>query len=51
VLYVLADTLEKNRRRPRTDKGETKFLNFVRAGEKSCSRGVEGSGLFDIASD
>jgi hypothetical protein len=40
VLPVFANTLEKNRRRPRGDKGglTLKIVHFVRAGETSSRR-------------
>ena len=51
VLSVLADTLERARKKPKRDKGGLRFVNFVRAGEQSTGGRVEGTGLLGTAGD
>ena len=51
VLAVLADTLERNVKKPRTTKGGLKFVNFVKEGETGPRAGVEGKGLLGTSTD
>nr|XP_022314167.1 uncharacterized protein LOC111118822 [Crassostrea virginica] len=51
VLAVLADTLERNLKKPRTTKGGLKFVNFVKEGETGPRAGVEGKGLLGTPTD
>ncbi|VDI54010.1 Hypothetical predicted protein [Mytilus galloprovincialis] len=45
VLGTLADTLERNIKKPRKNKEGLTFVNFVKEGEKGQKKKVEGSGL------
>ena len=51
VLAVLADTLERNVKKPKKKKESLKFVNFVKEGETGHRAGVEGSGLLGTATD
>jgi hypothetical protein len=51
VLSVLVDTLEKNNRRLRRDRGGPKFANFVRAVEKGWRGEWKEVNVGHIASD
>ncbi|XP_071170940.1 uncharacterized protein [Mytilus edulis] len=50
VLGTLADTLERNIKKPRKNKEGLTFVNFVKEGEKGQKK-VEGSGLLVTATD
>ena len=43
VLAVLADTLERNVKKPKATKGGLEFVNFVKEGETTPRAGVEGN--------
>ncbi|XP_071153477.1 uncharacterized protein [Mytilus edulis] len=51
VLGTLADTLERNIKKPRKNKEGLTFVNFVKEGEKGQKKKVEGSGLLVTATD
>ncbi|XP_033758242.1 uncharacterized protein LOC117340592 [Pecten maximus] len=51
VLSVLADTLERSRKKPRKKKRSLRFVNFVKAGEQTTRSTVEGSGLLGTAGE
>ncbi|CAC5407387.1 unnamed protein product [Mytilus coruscus] len=51
VLGTLADTLERNFRKPRKNKEGLTFVNFVKEGEKGQKKSVEGSGILGTATD